>query len=539
MGRLLIDYTKNTAPLQVEGDRQRLEVGMTIRYHEPEMSLDELDASIKDLGFSPPKVKPKDPRYPLQMLAQSESDLRTNFSPSITRKRSKSPQRPSRIVNFEMPPISCLRQKRFQEAQKLKMHVSTSDLDFFTNHSMSMLETDRLQTRGSMMSNDASFALSIQTAPLPSPSSTSNNNNLINKPVNLNLLPDDDSLAEESSISSLEGEKTALDKMSPKNSGGEEEEEEEEEESEDERRSSNFLPTSLTTSMMNESMSSLGTSSKHSQQRRKSKRKKKRPDLKRRPSLDDWFNRGDDSGASLTIEEACNDQQEEQSIEELSLDDHSTHSKSSHSRRVSRRERIKSGKKKEKRSSGSSRRIKSSDDGSVCSRSSVRSSFTMSTRSSITSMSTRSLLGGSKNGMAVSFPLGPRRRMLPLRSKSFENSGNRSTGGSTAASANTRRGGRRPGMSRNGTNGTSTRRMTPARTKSTDSFRSLKSIDNSFSFMAGSRIRVRTFGPGGSIQDDDDLSIASSRSSHSRRSRRGMMGRAQSCEDMPSLLRGF
>ena len=70
MGRLLIDYSKNTAPLQDDGGRERLEIGMTIRYHEPELSLDELDESAKSLGLGRPRfLKKKKARYKhLKML---------------------------------------------------------------------------------------------------------------------------------------------------------------------------------------------------------------------------------------------------------------------------------------------------------------------------------------------------------------------------------------------------------------------------------------------------------------------------------------
>ncbi|CAB9522668.1 expressed unknown protein [Seminavis robusta] len=502
--RLLIDYSKNTAPLKSASANGDKVVGMSLRYHEPEI-LSWLGRHERE----PSTLKrPKTRTFPSAVFPVQQSSLLdlsatsslqgssptnddSHGSGSIRRKQDSSPprspprllhQRSTRSLSPKAPRRDNIfnNQVTFQMPKTLRgggggggsryndrLHYSDSDLMLDTR-SVHTTNTAAINHKGRSVFDDAS----INSAPAK-PTDPQKSYRALMMLDNSNSA----STIRSSVRSSIRGsirEEPELEHVPE--FGGEDEEEEEEE-------GRSFLPTALSASPRGG-----GRSPTRSSKKKKGKKKKQQI------SLDDWFGK---------------------------------------------------------------------------SKSPKRKSDSKSTRSK--KKQPQQHEDDELSQMSQSYPMGPRaRRMLPKRTMSFDDStrkferrGKRDSEDDarsmvSAATGNTRRGGRRPNRTKtDADNRKSPRRGTLTRTRSCDgsttSFISMKG-DCSFSFLSGSRIRVRQTGARASSDRDllsekrvqkarDDASGCSSQFSRSNTTpvqnnnhRRRALKRANSCDSITKRL---
>ena len=545
--RLLIDYSQNSAPLQPLGDdsngslvgEDRL--GMSMRFHERVMAnppLDEEGIISAKGNFAAPgtakKPKANNPSaiYPLESLLASLSSIRMP-PPEPKQPRPKQdeqeheertavpkalPSFPSAKITFRLPPRR--RHRIARSHAKLHAHDDASRTMEDASH-RSHYTTATAPTRGRMVDDrstrtDNSRTISVCTAP----AAVSRQRNA---PPSYQTIPSNKLLE-------MQQQQQRNDTL--------QEQSEEDDEEEDKRAS--FLPSSLAAP----AAPAINT---------KKKTKKK----KRNVSLDDFFRKNSRDSIDLDSVKEDNNEDDEDAIPKTSNSTRST--------ALSRRGSSRTGPARRKLPG----RSKSFDDAS-----------------SFASMSQMSL-----SEMSQSRPIGKRgKRIMPRPTKSFHDSNriasNAPGDASVNASSNTRRGGRRPNRQKDkataktaGEEGNDVtdkappplRRM-PSRSKSScdgGSYRLMRQ-ESGFSFMAGSRIRIRTTGEGSTRStrtggtrssrsqrilrskddsdtengDDGDASVCSDMSQsypQGQRSRREVMrgvNRAKSCEDMESML-GF
>lgn len=560
--RLLIDYSKNTAPLHPLGDdsngslvgQDRL--GMSMRFHERVMAND----SVKENGGSSSETKSKlatsrsskNPKtttpsaiYPLESLLASLSSIKMPLpEPEQPRPQREAeaekedpeeytpPKKilsslPSLKITFRLPPRR--RHRIARSHAKLYANDDANRSMEDTSH-RSHYTTATTPVRGMLVDDrssrtDNSRTISVCTAPAVVSRQRS-------APASYQTIPPN--RLREMQEHQQKHERSL-------------QEQSDEEVDDDDDEDASFLPSSLA------SPAAPVTAAKKKNGKRR----------KRNVSLDDFFRKNNRDGGALDNVKEDDDEDEKDDIPKQSISSRSTSSS---------RRKGGSGKRGSSRAPTPRRkppnRSKSFDDSS-----------------SFASMSQMSLSQMSLSEMSQSRPIGKRgKRIMPRATKSFN--GSKRTLGDTSvnASSSTRRGGRRPNRRKDetvvageeGKGGEDKappplRRM-PSRSKSScdgfDGSYRLMRQDSGFSFMAGSRIRIRTAGEGSSRSvrtsgrssrsqrllrsrddsddnnDDDDASTCSDMSQsypQGRRSRRDVrrgVGRAKSCENMESML-GF
>jgi len=490
MGKLLIDYSKNTAPLQppsssssngnVSGlnrgliDEERL--GMSLRFQARIMTAPSpvlrhsLESKLEFMGVEKrPKNNPS-AIYPLlqtSTLSSLSAALSSFRSPekkeSNTNKQSSSNVATSEGQFYEYPTPSKItfRLPRHHRFSKSCLELSNMN-DLFLDRSS---HTTKTAAPASMKSHDSKRQCRQHRQQDDTASTCTGQH-----PISVCTAP----------VAATAASVVRMTRTSPSEKFAKmataERDDSPNEWSEEENQSKSFLPTCLA------QQQGVAPSVPH-----KTKKKMKKQNV----SLGDWLgkqNEGESMTDRLLLQGGVG--QEEDSGSRASQSHTSMHSKRSLSSRSSFRRTLP--------------RQSSSWDGST-SRLSLTSSLS---QMSLSQMSQRS--------MSRSYPIGRRgKRLLPVRTNSFDDSSSLHSN----ATSSTRRGGRRPTRmerhDRKNNEGydplsmgelsqitsmkSSSRRRTLDRTKSSDgissSFRSMKA-DSSFAFMAGSRIRVRTLGDG-------------------------------------------